>query len=242
MMKKLVPLLLSFFLIWSASAQNTGLTGKDAVLKVKKCSDFTVTGDGTSSAWQTADWVYLTPHEEGVSGYETKVKVLYSETGLYLFYHCQDKKLTTTMRADNMNLWEEDVVELFLWTAEDFPVYFEYEISPMDFELPIMVPNYKGSFLGWLPWNYGGDKRVIHATGVIGGPRQGGAPVTAWTAEFFVPYKLLSPLPNVPPSAGTKWRANMYRIDYDEKPVHFSWQRTNRTFHEYNNFGTFLFE
>ena len=108
----------------------------------------------------------------GTIGYETKVKVLYSATGIYFLYYCQDAKLTTTMQADNMNLWEEDVVELFLWTSEDFPVYFEYEISPMNFELPIMVPNYKGRFLGWLPWKYDGDKKVIHATSESGEKRK----------------------------------------------------------------------
>jgi hypothetical protein len=62
-------------------------------------------------------------------------------------------------------------------------------------------------------------------------------------AEFFIPYKLLNPLPNVPPSPGTLWRANMYRIDYDkEKSASFSWQKTNVNFHDYQNFGTFKFE
>jgi hypothetical protein len=223
-------------------AQNTEPEGKDATIHIKKIADFTVTGNGSSEAWKTAEWVRLTPQEEGISGYETKVKILYSETGLYFLYSCQDEKLTATMHDDNMNLWEEDVVELFLWPAEDFPVYFEYEISPLDFELPIIVPNYKGKFLGWLPWNYAGDKRVIHATSVTGGQKKSGSQLTSWTAEFFIPYKLLSPLPNVPPSPGTKWRANMYRIDYDLKAIHFSWQKTNRTFHDYNSFGTFVFE
>jgi hypothetical protein len=233
----LVAITLSPFL----TGQVTNQEGAGSAI-IKKCNDFVITGDGSSSEWLKTAWISLAPRETGVKGYETKVKVMYSGTGLYLLYYCQDEKLTTTMQADNLNLWEEDVVELFLWTSEDFPVYFEYEISPMDFELPIIVPNYKGKFLGWLPWNYGGDKRVIHATSALGDQKKGGAKVTAWAAEFFIPYKLLNPLPQVPPVSGTKWRANMYRIDYDDKPLHFSWQKTNRTFHDYNNFGTFIFE
>lgn len=241
-MKRIILCLSSLILSAAIFAQNSDIAGRDAVITVKKCTDFTVTGDGSSPAWQSAPWIRLNPQEPGISGYETKVKMLYSETGLYFLYNCQDEKLTATMHDDNMNLWEEDVVELFLWPAEDFPVYFEYEISPLDFELPIIVPNYKGKFLGWLPWNYAGDKRVIHATSTTGGPKKGGAAVTSWTAEFFIPYKLLTPLPDVPPSSGTRWRANMYRIDYDKNAIHFSWQKTNRTFHDYNSFGTFLFE
>ena len=209
---------------------------------VRKCQDFKITGDGSSDSWKRTEWISLVQQDPNPIGYETKVKVLYSVTGIYFLYYCQDEKLTTTMKADNLNLWEEDVVELFLWTSEDFPVYFEYEISPMNFELPIMVPNYKGKFLGWLPWKYDGDKKVIHATSAVGGAKKSGSAVSAWIAEFFIPYKLLEPLPQVPPISGTKWRANMYRIDYDNGAAHFAWQRTSRSFHEYNSFGTFVFE
>jgi len=209
---------------------------------VKKCQDFTVTGNGSSDSWENTEWINLIHQGSGLISYETKVKVLYSSTGIYFLFRCEDEKLTTTMKDDNLNLWEEDVVEVFLWTSEDFPVYFEYEISPMDFELPIIVPNYKGKFLGWLPWNYGGDRRILHATSAVGGEKKSGSTVSAWIAEFFIPYKLLNPLPQVPPVSGTKWRANMYRIDYDKGASHFAWQKTARSFHEYNSFGTFIFE
>jgi hypothetical protein len=53
---------------------------------------------------------------------------------------------------------------------------------------------------------------------------------------------LLVPLNNVPPVSGTKWRANMYRIDYDNGPEYFAWQKIDKGFHEYNHFGTFIFE
>jgi len=133
-------------------------------------------------------------------------------------------------------------VEVFLWTEESFPVYFEYELSPMNYELTIMVPNYKGKFLGWLPWHYEGDKRTQHETSVSGGSKESGSTVKGWKAEFFIPYKLLAPLPEVPPVSGTKWRANMYRIDYDKGTAHYAWQKTNKSFHEYDKFGTFIFE
>jgi hypothetical protein len=251
-MKKINILFLSLILFAQVSAQEGKSTGdtkgllqtgpESGSVTVKKCKDFTVTGDGNSVAWNTTDWIDLVLRDKDLAGYGTRAKVLYSESGIYFLFYCGDEKLTTTMKDDNLNLWEEDVVEVFLWTSEDFPVYFEYEISPMDFELPIIVPNNKGRFLGWLPWNYAGDKRVIHATNAVGGEKKSGAGVNAWIAEFFIPYKLLNPLPEVPPVSGTLWRANMYRIDYDKGAAHFSWQKTLRSFHEYKSFGTFVFE
>ena len=49
---------------------------------------------------------------------------------------------------------------------------------------------------------------------------------------------------DVPPKAGTKWRANFYRMDYDDKSVTsaWDWARVGPSFHEYKKFGTLVFE
>ena len=146
------------------------------------------------------------------------------------------------MKADNLNLYEEDVVEVFLWPDENFPVYFEYELSPYNYELTIIVPNNKGNFLGWLPWHYEGERKTRHATSIVRESKESRSPVKGWIAEIFIPYKLLTPLLQKPPVPGEKWRANLYRIDYDNGILPYSWQKTERTFHEYEKFGTFIFE
>jgi hypothetical protein len=245
MRKEILSGLFIFCLILGTGSTYNGIfaagSGPDSVT-IKKCGDFKITGDGSFDSWKHADWINLLQQDPDNSSYQTKVKVLYSETGIYFLFNCEDKKLTSTIKADNLNLWEEDVVEVFLWTDENFPVYFEYELSPLNYELPIMVPNNKGSFLGWLPWHYEGDRRTQHATSVTGGKKESGSAVSAWIAEFFIPYKLLTPLSHIPPVKGTRWRANMYRIDYDKGEVPFAWQKTTNTFHEYNKFGVFIFE
>lgn len=209
---------------------------------VKKCSDFKVTGDGSSAEWKSTDWLKVAQQGKDPVLYSTKVKVLYSEKGIYFLFNCEDKKLTSTLQGDFLDLFNEDVVEVFLWPDESFPVYFEYEVSPLNYELPIIIPNYEGKFFGWKPWHYEGERLTQHATSVVGGQKVSVGSVSGWMAEFFIPYKLLVPLNNVPPVSGTKWRANMYRIDYDNGTKHFAWQKIEKGFHEYNNFGTFIFE
>jgi hypothetical protein len=209
---------------------------------VRRCADFKVTGDGSAAAWKSAAWLDVSQKGAATTGYATKVKVLYSETGIYFLFKCEDKKLTSTLKGDFLDLYNEDVVEVFLWPDETFPVYFEYEVSPLNYELPIIIPNYKGTFYGWRPWHYEGERLTQHETSVTGGEKVSGASVSGWMAEMFIPYKLLAPLNNVPPAPGMKWRANMYRIDYDNGTKHFAWQKIDRSFHEYNHFGTFIFE
>ena len=224
----------------SGQATGTKAPGSDTAY-VRKCNDFKITGDGTSEEWNRAEWISLTPQEGASSNYKTKARILYSARGIYFLFNCTDNKIISTMTADNLNLWEEDVVEVFLWPDESFPVYFEYELSPRNFELPIIVPNKNGDFLGWLPWHYEGEKKTKHATAIKNDNMQNGEGITGWTAEFFIPFRLLEPLINEPPVAGSRWRANLYRIDYDNGIVPFSWQKTEKTFHEYKKFGTIIF-
>jgi hypothetical protein len=153
-----------------------------------------------------------------------------------------DRKLTATMTEDFSDLWNEDVFEVFLWPDERYPVYFEYEISPLNRELAILIPNFGGQFLGWRPWHYERDRATRKATSIVGGPKEPQASIQGWRAEFFFPYALLRPLQNVPPKAGTRWRANFYRMDYDEgRRTQWEWAPVGNTFHEYQKFGELLF-
>jgi hypothetical protein len=122
-------------------------------------------------------------------------------------------------------------------------VYLEYELSPLGVELPLLVSNSGGAFMGWSPWQYTGDRRIRRATAVRGGTKAPGAAVIGWSAEFFIPFRLLTGLRNVPPAPGTQWRANFYRIDYDKsEQTLFAWATgINNSFHDLRQFGAITF-
>ncbi|HJZ74505.1 MAG TPA: carbohydrate-binding family 9-like protein [Vicinamibacterales bacterium] len=211
-------------------------------LSVKPAGDFEVTGAGDNAAWRDAEWVALHRREADGHPYDTRFKALYSTTGLYFLIEGTDHMLTASMTEDFMDLWNEDVFEVFLWTDERYPTYFEYEISPLNHELPILIPNFGGQFLGWRPWHYERDRLTRKATATIGGPKQPHADIEGWRAEFFIPYALLRPLQNVPPKPGTRWRANVYRMDYDGgKRSRWEWAQVDDGFHEYQRFGELVF-
>ena len=226
-----------------------GLKPDDARLEARKelhvrpTEDFELTGDGSGEAWKKADWAPLSPRTADSTPLETRAKVLYSRKGLYVLMEGADRKVSATIRDDFANLWTEDVFEFFFWPDERDPIYFEYEISPLNRELPILVPNPAGKFLGWRPWHYEGNRKTRKATSTVGGPAESGSAVAAWKAEVFVPYELLSPMRNVPPNPGTRWRANFYRMDYDDPtPKSWDWSRVGPSFHEYRKFGTLVFD
>jgi predicted TIM-barrel fold metal-dependent hydrolase len=213
------------------------------VMRVRQTEDFAINGAGDAPAWEKTDWTPLNLRGSDGHQYATHVKMLYSKTGLYVLMEAEDGMITATMKEDFLNLWNEDVFEFFLWPDEKYSVYFEYEISPLGFELPIIIPNFDGKFLGWRPWHYEGERKTQKATTVMDGPKQPGAKITGWKAEVFVPYDLLKPLQNVPPLPGTRWRANFYRVDYNQgKTTSWDWARVGSSFHEFEKFGTLIFE
>jgi Carbohydrate family 9 binding domain-like len=211
-------------------------------VSVRPVGDFEVTGAGDHAAWRQIEWVPLRRREPDGHAYDTRFKTVYSGTGLYFLIEGTDRTLTATINDDFMDLWNEDVFEVFLWPDERYPVYFEYEISPLNHELPILIPNFGGQFLGWRPWHYDRDRLTRKQTAAIGGAKQPRAAIEGWRAEFFIPYALLRPLQNVPPKPGTRWRANVYRMDYDGGTrSQWEWAHVDKGFHEYQRFGDLLF-
>jgi hypothetical protein len=228
-------------LIGTVQAQND--SPASPTLVVKKCDEFKIDGQGRAQAWSQTDWIELNRRPGGELSYSTRIKMLYSKMGIYILFEGTDKRLTATMTKDFDHLWTEDVYECFFWTDEEHPIYFEYEISPLGYELPILVPNLKGRFLGWRPWMYEGDRKTQKATFGFGQPMISGGRVDKWSAEVFIPYQLLEPLGNVPPQSGTQWRANFYRMDYDDqKTTAWDWARVGPSFHDFKKFGILKFE
>jgi hypothetical protein len=207
-------------------------------ITVKKTKDFSLNGLGDASNWNTTSFVTVQKNIPSGVNYNTQFKILYSDSGIYCLYVCADEIITSTLREDFSDLYNEDVVEAFFWPDEKSVMYFEYELSPWNYELPILVPNYNGKFLGWRPWHYEKERKTRHAASI----NKQGDRIKSWTAEFFIPYTLLNPLQNVPPKSGSLWRANFYRIDYDKGSNYWTWKPTRGTFHDYAKFGTIVFE
>lgn len=217
-------------------------TADENALLIRKTDDFSLTGTGIDIHWNKAEWISIPQLTAGRQIYATKAKVLYSETGIYFLFVCADQKITATMLADFLDLWNEDVIEVFMQPDTTVPAYFEYELSPLNYELPISIFNEKGKLNSWLPFHYEEERKTRHAVTVQGGAQKSHATIDSWTSEIFIPYKLMKPLLKELPVSGTRWKGNLYRIDYDKGETLWAWQRNSGNFHEYEKFGVLQFE
>ena len=79
---------------------------------VKLVDDFELDGTGSATAWNQTGWMSIIPIK-GASKAKTCMKVLYSATGIYCLFDCEDHLLMCSGLKDNDELWNEDVIEAF---------------------------------------------------------------------------------------------------------------------------------
>lgn len=212
-------------------------------LTIPRIEPARITGDGADPAWDALPWLTLTRVGDGAADYRTRARIGWSDEGIHGLIDCEDTRLSCALTEDFAELYREDVVEMFLWPHEPQKVYFEYEVSPLGCELPLMVTNPGGESRPWLPFLYEGERRVRKAVAVRGGEAKPGAAVAGWSAEWCIPFDLMGGMADVPPRAGSRWRGNVYRIDYDaDPPSHWALSpATGDNFHRIDGFATFIF-
>lgn len=227
-----------------------------SVITLPKVPDFTIDGYGSALQWNSSDWITIPQRETATwdlrnkalaptnrlspKEMSTRAKMLYSDTGIYFLFQCEDRILQATMEGDYMELWWEDVVEIFLWPDENVPVYFEYQLSPLN--IVSMTQHKKGSFSKHFVY-HGENHRTLHKTSVSGGEKKSLGSINQWTAEIFIPFNMLRLDQKNYPEAETKWQINLYRFDYDTGDrARWEWQPVSGKNHDIEKFGTLLFE
>src|SRR3989449_11430605 len=151
-----------------------------------------------SSTWIERDCT----HQIDYPKLRTEVRGFWTNSDLYLLFISPYKELNLWLPADNskdrLKLWDRDVVEFFLgddWT--DINHYREFEIAPtgdwVDLAIDLNRSTYDAN------WNSGWQRqgRIDEKDRI-------------WDASARVPFRAVAEKQVI---TGTKWRANLYRID-----------------------------
>jgi Carbohydrate family 9 binding domain-like len=196
------------------------------------------TWKGAASAWIAKDCTRTVDYPK----LKTEVRAFWTHEYLYLLFICPYESLNVFLPAQNdkprPGLWDRDVVEVFLGADWDnIGRYKEYEVAPtgdwidLDITLDLKTHNTKGNRDWRSGWN---TAARIDDTGRI------------WYAAARIPLKSVT---SQVVEAGTKWRANLYRIagqGPDSQRQFLCWQPTCAPGldpnHVPENFGTLTFE
>ena len=181
------------------------------------------------------EWSRATPfrlEQEAVDGrarpeISTTCRVLWSDRFLYLAYECPFTELTDFGQARSGervskggSLWDKDVVEFFCAPdPSQLNHYTEYEWAPNNEALDLRLRRPESDFA----WSSGMEWQVRVDRGR-----------KVWTSEVRIP---LSALSEAAPKVGTRWRANLYRIDRAHRAFLASNPLLSGSFHTPERFG-----
>jgi hypothetical protein len=207
----------------------------------------TLDGRLDEPAWQRAPEMHLVLADTGSTPRQpTLVRALWDETALYVSFFCQDTDIWGITRARDQDIYNQEVVEVFLDADSDERGYVEIEVSPLNAVLDLFMLRRRGGpgqpdlAKGLWDWD-APDLRT--AVVVDGDPLRRGTPDRSWTVELALPWGNLITAPNLPPKGGDVWLANFYRIDRaTDADEYTAWSPPGRiNYHTPERFGRLRF-
>ena len=176
---------------------------------------------------------------EGTPPLKTAARMLWDDAHLYVAFACQDPDVFGRAGPRDSELWEEEVVEVYLDPDGDGRDYRELEVNPRNAVIDLRIPaadQVKGDrYKRFRQWHAAGWRTAVAVEGTV--DRRDDTD-RRWTAEMAVPLACLGI--RTPPRVGDEWRLQLYRIDRSkslgETPMFAAWSATDN-FHRPARFG-----
>lgn len=172
------------------------------------------------------------------AAYTTSARLTWDDDNLYISYETRDDEIKNSFADNDTTLWEGDVVELFVKPDAKDARYYEFQFAPNQARFDARFTGHRKP-----TWQEAArfDSGVKHAVAVDGTVNAEGAD-KGWTVEAAIPWTAFGL--DKAPATGTRWQANMYRID--SKGTHNmafmgAWAPVGGDFHNVSGAGTLEF-
>jgi hypothetical protein len=199
-------------------------------------------------AWQQAQvtepFTRFDPDRGDGKDLQTTARLTWDDQNLYVAWEAQDPDVWSDLKDRDAQLWENEVVELYVDPNGDGKDYLEIEVNPRNAVVDLKIPGaQKGVPLdvpGAIKWNAAGLRTAVSVAGTADNREDTD---TGWTVELAIPWSNFADQATVPPRVGDAWRMQLYRIDRSNRLPHpqFSGWSTTDTFHDPARFGRVTF-
>jgi hypothetical protein len=184
----------------------------------------TIDGQLTETSWQLARWTEsFTDIEDPkrVATLETRVKMLWNSTHLFIGAELEDPDLWGTLTTRDTVLYTENDFEVFLDPNGDTHDYYELEVNVLGTVWDLMLTKpYRDRGRAISTWDIRGLQSVVDVQGTVNQPgdKDGG-----WTIEIAIPWNAFTE--QRVPSAGDQWRVNFSRVHWPLMVVDSAYQK-----------------
>jgi hypothetical protein len=210
----------------------------------RRVGEIRIDGVLDEPAWKRAQVITL---REGALGgkvhYATRVRMLWDDDAIYVAFECDDPDIHAPLAGHDENLWQHDVVELFVDPDGDGKSYMELHVAPSGGTADLLWADFRPetdwfSSPTWTRFTEKESATAYNAPGVTAAVKVRGTlnvPTDTdegYTVEWRIPYSdlvnvvpdeqkgrklinvaLFRQVPIEVPKAGTVWRMNFNRCD-----------------------------
>ena len=208
----------------------------------------TIDGKLDEPAWAEASPVALAhcfARRQGKPPLATAARLLWDNASLYVAFECEDPDIFGRIARRDSELWQEEVVEVYVDPDGDGKNYLEFEVNPNNCIIDLKIPEARlvrgDNYKRFRQWN---STMWATAVSVEGTVRNRQDTDRRWTVEMAIPLADLARSWRLPPRLGDAWRLQLYRIDRSkvlgEKYMSAAWSPTD-TYHNPTRFGILEF-
>lgn len=215
--------LFAFCITWSVQSQTslddfTRLQGAPKIYQALKIeSPITIDGINSEKDWEKAPWsekfVDIEGSERATPCYDTKVKMLYDDTYLYIYTKLTEPHIWGDIRQHDAIIFHNNDFEVFLKPDLYSEHYFELEINVLNTVFDLMMPKpYRFGGKAQIHWDIKGLKTAVHTEGSINDPTDQDQ---YWAIEMAIPFLAVKSFgsPNTP-KTNSFWRINFSRVQW----------------------------
>lgn len=191
--------------------------------------------------WRGAPAVELVLADSGGTPKQrTTARLLWDDDYLYVAFHCEDRDIWGITTERDQDIYNQEVVEVFIDADADGRGYVEIEVSPLNAVLDLFMLYHEDRKRGLWDWDSEGMRTAVV---VDGDPTRRGTPDKSWTVEMAIPMMDFFTAPHLPPRPGDVWLLNLYRIDRAVDGDEYSaWSPPGRiNYHTPSRFGRLVF-
>lgn len=176
----------------------------------------------------------------------TTFRAVYDERALYIVFDCVDDDIWASIDEHDGDIFNEEVVEVFIDANRDSQTYFELEISPANvvLDMYILNPGPGKRFRGMRDFECEGIRTAVGVDGTVAEKAGVSMDDRGYVVEMALPFDQFPLAPNCPPKPGDRWRCNFYRIDRpaEGKGEYSAWSPTGAiNYHMPHRFGELVF-
>lgn len=165
------------------------------------------------------------------AGNPVDCRAVWDDNAIYFAFRCPDKNIVAVHRERDQNLWEHDVVEMFIDPEGTLRMYAEIIVSPLNVVFDayqITNATHDAPEISFVDWDAKRMKTAVQVVGKVKTPEiEPAQPDQEWTAEVAIPFNTFVRGAHLPPRAGDVWRVALTRYDgrdaTDSEFHHYGW-------------------